>query len=210
MDGTLPMAQANRHHQHLPMTNSGMRFMAKANGEGNMAKIQNLERLKRKLKELPLELKKGIIGALAKGAQDIVDLQWHLCPFDTGDLRNSIDWSFGEVPRGVAIAIHQQTATSKEDLKATIYAGNELAYYARWVEFGTRPSTKGERINTIVKTGKSKGKKRSRIAARTHPGTAAQPFFYPGYRTGKKKAKAAIVRASNLALKKAASIGGTS
>lgn len=171
-----------------------------------MAKIKNKARLIAKLKALPLELKKGIIGAMEKGAQDIVDLQYHLCPVDTGDLRNSIDWNWGAVPKGVSLGIKggpEGTAEGQKDLLLSIHAGDERAFYARWVEFGTRPSTKGDRVSAP-----SRGKGKTRISYRTHPGTRPQPFFFPGYRANRKKAVARIVRQSNLALKKVAALGG--
>lgn len=172
-----------------------------------MAKIKNLERLRAKLRALPLELKKGIITALAKGAQDINDLQYHLCPLGaTGHLRASIDWAWGEVPKGVSLSSHKaQSPEAEKDLLLSIYAGNEVAYYARWVEFGTQPARKGDRVPAP-----SRGEGATRISYRTHPGTRRQPFFYPGYRAGRKKAISSVVRASNLALKKAAAIGGSS
>ena len=166
-----------------------------------MPKILGRDRLRKKLRALPVEIKKQINPTMEKGAQEIVDLAQHLVPVgDSRSLLNSIDWTWGEVPRGsigVSPGLHANPAEQKENLKITIYAGNELAYYARWVEFGTAPSTTGQKVTNPSG--------RSRKAARTHPGSKAQPFFYSAYRALRKRVASAIKRAVKSAIKKVAS-----
>lgn len=144
-----------------------------------MPKVINRERLKRKLLALAPEIKKQIQPALEKGAQEIVDLATHLAPVDIGALRNSIDWTWGPAPRGAITIARGLHSGGLNDLKAnlliTVYAGNERAYYARWVEFGTRS------------------------------GNPAQPFFFPAYRTMRKSVKNRIARAAINAIRKVAS-----
>ena len=173
-----------------------------------MAKIKNRARLRAKLRALPTEVKKHIIPAMAKAAQEIVDMQHHLAPYKSGALRNSIDWTWGEVPRVAALSSQAPppSPTTKNDLLLSIYAGNEKAFYARFVEFGTRATQLGERISK-----KDRGRSRSYEATRTFPGTKAQPFFFPAYRALKKSVKNRINRATNKALKAVAAMqGGTS
>lgn len=57
-----------------------------------------------------------------------------------GALRDSIAWTWGEAPKGtVALgAIKTKQFTSEGATKLTIYAGDRKAFYARWVEFGTK------------------------------------------------------------------------
>lgn len=144
-----------------------------------MPKVLNRERLRRKLFALAPEIKKGIHPALEKGAQEIVDLAIHLVPVDTGALRNSIDWTWGQAPKGAISGARGLRAGGLSDLKSdlliTVYAGNELAYYARWVEFGTSA------------------------------GQRAQPFFFPAYRALRKSVKNRIARAAVTAIRKVAS-----
>jgi hypothetical protein len=72
-------------------------------------------------------------------------------------------------------------------------------FYARFVEFGTRASRRGQMVldGTGANWAKAKKSKRRRIrgfkvrvAGRTHPGAKARPFMFPSYREKKK----AIVR----------------
>lgn len=51
-----------------------------------------------------------------------------------GALRESINYTFGEAPKGsVTIA-----SAKVGQIRVVIYAGNKEAFYARWVEHGTR------------------------------------------------------------------------
>lgn len=56
-----------------------------------------------------------------------------------GALRDSIGWKWGDAPKGtVSLGSVQTGLKDKEASKITIYAGDREAFYARWVEFGTR------------------------------------------------------------------------
>jgi hypothetical protein len=72
-----------------------------------------------------------------------------------------------------------------------VSAGDEDAYYARMVEFGTMGSKKGQEVTNASG--------RVRTSARTHGGTDAQPFFYPALRvlrrTIRRQQRAAITKA---------------
>lgn len=172
-----------------------------------MAKILNRDRLRAKLRALPEEIKKQIRPAMEKGAQEIVDLAIHLVPVDSGALRNSIDWTWGPAPRGSIVISHGLMAGGADDFKSnlmiTIYAGNEIAYYARWVEFGTQAATLGGRVPD-ARTNRNTTRK----SYRTHPGTRAQPFFYPSYRALRRSVSNRITRAVVAALRQVASLGG--
>lgn len=106
------------------------------------AKILNLARLNRKLARLPAETIEAIRPAMAAAADEIVRMAQRFVPVASGKLRDSIGWVFGaNIPKGaVAIAKigggRRGSKTIKE-LTITVYAGNDEAFYARWVEFGT-------------------------------------------------------------------------
>lgn len=59
-------------------------------------------------------------------------------------------------------------------LQIKIYAGSRDAFYARFVEFGTQPHSLARNASV------ERGKRQSTGAG--HPGTAAQPFFFPAWK----------------------------
>lgn len=155
-----------------------------------MAKILNLARLERKIRRLPDAAKAEIKAAMEAGAEDIVALARSLAPEEDGDLRKSIGWTWGTAPRG-SISLGQLIGSALgKELTITVYAGDDTAFYARWVEFGTKPH-----------------ENEGRFAGTKHPGTAAHPFFYPSYRANKKGVKARIRRAARAAGRKVAAGG---
>lgn len=148
--------------------------------------VEGLDRLRRKLtKTLPDAAKLRIKEALEQSANEAVSQMKRLAPVDDGDLQRSISWTWGAAPKG-AIAL-ATSSRSVDGLRITIFAGNEKAYYARFVEFGTAPH---------INKGKFAGSK--------HPGTSAQPFFFPGWRIARKKVKGRVTRAIRKAAREVA------
>lgn len=143
--------------------------------------MKGLAQLNRKLRAIPQVVEAEIKAAMAKGADEVVALAKSLVPVDDGDLRDSIEWTWGDAPSG-ALAI---ASAGDGNLRITIYAGDEKAFYARWVEFGTAQHPQG---------GMFKGA--------THPGTTAQPFFYPSWRALRRRVKSRLTRAMNKAAKR--------
>lgn len=146
-------------------------------------RIRNRERLARKLAAIPKAAKEEIRKALAESASEIVDLQRRAAPVEDGDLRDSIDWHYGDAKR----IAYSQGFGGTHELGVRISAGNTFVRYAHLVEFGTAPHPQG-----------------GKFAGSMHPGTPAKPFFYPMYRLGKKRAKSRITRGVNRAAKKVA------
>ncbi len=143
-------------------------------------KVQNVERLKRRLAAIPKAARAEIRKALEKGAQEIKTMARVMAPVKDGDLRESIDYTFGAFSpensnvRGVSAS----DGLGDPDLSVTIHAGDAKAFYAAFVEFGTAPHPQG-----------------GQFTGTQHPGTAPQPFFYPAYRLLKKRVKGRIGRA---------------
>lgn len=153
-----------------------------------MAKIQGLDRLNRKLKAFPKAVEAEIKAAMEASANEVVALAKSLVPVDSGELRDSIGWTWGERPK-----YSQSIASVKSadgNLVLTIYAGNTKVRYAHLVEFGTAPHING-----------------GRFAGSQHPGTAAKPFFYVSWRALRKRAKGRVTRAVNKAAKRIAAGG---
>lgn len=166
--------------------------------------VTGLKSLEAKLKRIPKEVRSAVKQALAEGADEIVATMKNLAPVSAngshgwppGMLRDSIVATFGDgsTPKYAAFRNRKgrrAIQANDPDLSVTITAGNETVRYAHLVEFGTKPHVNG---------GKFKGTQ--------NPGTAAQPFFYPGYRANKKRVKARIARAINRAAKSVAAGGG--
>lgn len=147
------------------------------------ASFKGLDKLKRKLIMLKEDTAGYVRPALERGAGEVVQMAKRLVPKKTRALENSIGWTYGTAPKGSITLASAKVG----DLRITIYAGDEKAFYARWVEFGTAPHTAG---------GKFKGAE--------HPGAAAQPFFYPAYRANKKQIQAALRKAIRDAVKRVA------
>jgi HK97 gp10 family phage protein len=143
--------------------------------------LKGLPRLKAKLVRLKEQTMPEIRGAMEHGAEKIAEMMRSLVPVDDGDLRASIGWTWGEAPKG-SFSVSSNVGSNK----ITIFAGNEKAFYARWVEFGTAPHAQG-----------------GQHAGTEHPGNRAQPFFFPSYRANKRGVKALLRKAIREAVRKA-------
>ena len=153
-----------------------------------------LARLQRKLERLDRVALATIRSAMEQSADDIVRMAKSLVPVDSGALRESIGWTWGAPPRGsLTLGKVARSALGKQ-LTITIFAGDDDAFYARWVEFGTAPHLFGARVG-VRDTDVNQHKTHGRKAYRTHPGTKAHPYFYPSWRANKKPAKKNIRRA---------------
>jgi len=102
-----------------------------------VSKILGLARLQRKLNRLPTVAKITIRAAMEAAANEIVAMMKSLVPVDKGELRDSIGWTWGKVPKGSGI-VAQVKSSLGGDMSITIFAGDEVAFYARWQEHGTQ------------------------------------------------------------------------
>lgn len=154
-----------------------------------MAKtIIGLDRLSRKLAKLPVAAEKRIKEAMEAGANEIVAMMKSLVAVDTGELRESIGWTWGNSPK-----YSQRIGTLKSSdgkLTLTIYAGNSKVRYAHLVEFATAAHVNG-----------------GMFAGTVHPGTSAQPFFFVSYRALRRRTKSRITRAITTSAKEVAAGG---
>lgn len=142
--------------------------------------VQGLDRLKRKLTvTIPARVRERTRAAMEKGADEIVAMAKNLVPVDTGALRDSIGWTWGDAPEG-AMVLAQSVKTEAGE-RITIYAGNKQTLVgaraqfqlARLQEFGTHKM-------------------------------APRPFFYPAYRTLKRRVKSRINREMKKAIREGA------
>lgn len=169
------------------------------------AKISGLDKLIRKFQQLPPKAEKEIRIAMEKGAEEVVALAKSLAPLgiptgrnssnNPGTLRDSIGWTWGRPPKG-SVSLGTVTNGNGQrpgDLVITIFAGDDKAFYARWVEFGTKPHTiNAKNAPTMTRGGVNFG------TSVSHPGASTNnAFFYPAYRAMRKKIKTRISRAVN-------------
>lgn len=152
-------------------------------------RIKGVDQLKRKLRAMPQIARAEIHEALQQSAAEMTATARNFAPVDSGALRNSIGYTFGEYKaenanvRGVGGG----GKLNDKDLTVTIHAGDARAFYAAFVEFGTAAHT-------------NKGK----FAGSHNPGASARPFFFPAYRLVKRRVKSRISRATSKAAKKVA------
>ena len=137
--------------------------------------VQGLDRLQRRFAAIPEKVRAAAADAMEKGAEEIVQLMRQWVPKDSGAGAASINWTWGEAPKG-AMTLGTYKGNARGSLQITIYAGGQTplgdAFYLRFQEFGT------------VKM-------------------RANPFFYPAFRARRIRAKSRITRAINKAIKEA-------
>jgi HK97 gp10 family phage protein len=99
--------------------------------------VKGLSEFQRRWKAVPELVKEAAKEALQQNAEEIVADMRKLAPVgETGDLLVSIKWTWGDAPKGT-MAIGTVGDTESSDLKITVYAGGNTAFYARFQEFGT-------------------------------------------------------------------------
>lgn len=83
-----------------------------------------LRRLQARISAMPIAARKAIADALEKGADEMVDGAKALAPVDEGHLRDSI-----------------RKEPGAHELQVRVVAGDEAAFYAPMVEYGTTKQT---------------------------------------------------------------------
>lgn len=132
-------------------------------------------RLKRRLRAVPKKIIAALKAQMEIYATELVAEMRMLVPVDSGALRDSIGWTWGDAPKG---SISLSNISSKVDgVFITIYVGTRDkklgdadAYYARWQEFGTK-------------------------------NMPANPFFYVTWRANRRRVRSGISRTVRKALK---------
>ena len=154
-------------------------------------KIEGVDKLKRKMMTFPRLARQEISKAMEQSADEMVRLARSLAPVADGDLRASIGWTWGDAPKGtMVIGQVKREGKGTGNMQITVYAGGGDAWYSRFVEFGTSPHIQG-----------------GIFAGTQHPGTPAQPFFFPSYRAMRKRFRSRTTRAIRKAARTAAAGG---
>lgn len=96
------------------------------------AKIEGLDRLKRRLARLPAKMKAEVKVSLEQSADELVAMQKRLVPIDQGDLRDSIRKEEGRHELSVTVTAGGPATTRR------VRKGADVSYdYALGQEFGT-------------------------------------------------------------------------
>lgn len=139
--------------------------------------VKGVERLRARFRRIPEKLQAEIVRVMEAQAEKIVRDMKRIVPVDKGVLRDSIGWTWGDVPAG-AMTVGQVSPSKGEKILAIkIYAGGREtsskdmdAFYAIFQEFGTQSM-------------------------------AANPFFWPTWRRSRSRVKSAISRALGKAIR---------
>lgn len=162
-------------------------------------KIEGKERLKAKIAAMPVKTRETIRKTLGTSARDMVDVAKKFVPRKSGALANSIGYTFGGYTAANANVRGVSSGGADHDLAVTIHAGDEVAWYASLVEFGSaahviKPKDEGGKLNINGRL----------VDQAQHPGASAHPYFYPAYRLTKKQVKSRVRAAVSRAAKEAA------
>ncbi len=128
-------------------------------------------RLQARLAKVPDIARAAAAKAMEEGAADIVAEMKRLAPVQSGALRDSIGWTWGDVPAGSFTIADVRSGKNAGEQYATlrirIYAGSKEAFYARWQEFGTKDHPASPFFFVAWKKHRAKFRKRIRDAVRT-------------------------------------------
>lgn len=99
--------------------------------------VQGADALRRRFERVAANVEKEMQATLTRYAESVVADMKKLVPVDEGTVRDSIGFTFGEIPKGT-ISVGTVETPASGDVKVRIYAGGGEAFYARFLEFGTR------------------------------------------------------------------------
>jgi hypothetical protein len=144
--------------------------------------IKGLADLNRRLKRIPQAAQKAAIASVVEGANEVASLQKRLVPVDKGDLRDSIVVT----PPGQSTPPYSQPSGQRvaRPTEAILTAGNTKVRYPHLVEFGTAPHVNG-----------------GIFEGTQHPGTPAEPYFFPAWRALRRRVRSRVSRNITNAIK---------
>ena len=131
--------------------------------------------------------------AMEQGARELVALMRSAVPVRSGDLRDSIGWTWDAVPDGAFV---RDTLAGPDGLRITIYAGSRLTERSQARASGTR---RRDHKRKGRYTGGNANNARYQEFGTARMG--ANPFFWPSYRALKARIRNRITRAANGAMR---------
>lgn len=95
--------------------------------------VKGLQQLHARFAKVPDIVRVELEKQIAKEADKIVAELKATAPHKSGDMRDSIGWTWGDAPKG-SLKIGRAFGKDYGKVSATIYVGE---FYARFLEFGT-------------------------------------------------------------------------
>lgn len=135
--------------------------------------IRGLAELHKTLQELPAKIERNVLrGGLRAGAKVMEAEATRLCPEGLPTLDSVKRGArIGELKRSIRVTMR----ASKSTVRATLKAGNKVAWYAHLVEFGTaRHWIKPKNRKSLFVAGLFK-------EVIDHPGARPKPFMRPAF-----------------------------
>lgn len=134
--------------------------------------VKGLAELQALLDSLPLKIEVNVVrGALRAGAKIIADEAKRLCPVSAPSPANAK--RYGATAGALRDSIRVSMRSHRGRIRATIKAGNKIAYYAHMVEYGTaRHWIKPKNRKSLFIAGLFK-------EVVNHPGAEKHPFMRP-------------------------------
>jgi HK97 gp10 family phage protein len=128
--------------------------------------IEGADELERRLRELPVKLEKKILRAACRAAAKVIQQEVEArVPRKTGALAESI-------------RVSTSFSASKGEVRAKVVAGGKQAFYATFVEKGTKPHIIRAKVVKRLAIGGAGIAAVFPISVQ-HPGARAMPFMVP-------------------------------
>lgn len=155
------------------------------------SRITGFPKLRQKLKRAPETIRAGVARAIEESIKDVQRRAVALAPVDTGNLRDTLasKQAIGFKEKGMRAEFGLRT-------KAT----RKRAYYAHFVEFGTKGYKAGDLRNNKTS---AKGKKYYTKVKKDVPARPAQPFMRPAFDAARPGIRLRIRKALGEAARKA-------
>jgi HK97 gp10 family phage protein len=146
-----------------------------------MSKLVNIkggEELQQFLNQLPVKVEKNIMRSALRAGAKVIEKEALSNLFDAGAIDS------GDLARSLRVS----TAARRGKVTASVKAGDQRAWYWRFVEFGTAAHTiKGKNGKRLFFNG-------TIVSSVNHPGARAKPFMRPALDSKSSEAIRAVGR----------------
>lgn len=157
--------------------------------------VKGLDKMRAQLKAVPADIRVAVVAAMEKSANEVVREMKAAAPRGkTLKLVKSIGWTWGDVPKG-SVTVGKVAGNEYSRLAIKIYAGGSEGTARKQAKSsGSRPSDQKRSGTFDADNAKYQEFGTSKMAA--------NPFFFPVYRSNKPRIKGRITRAITGAVKK--------
>lgn len=132
--------------------------------------VKGVAALHRRFQAIPKRITDAVVAPMESYADQVVAMMRGLVPVDSGTLRDSIKWTWGDAPKG-SLVIATVGGKSYEKILITIYAGNASTVVGSRGQFNTASLQEFGTINM-----------------------PANPYFFISWRANRNRVKAGLTR----------------